>query len=78
MSRIDLHPEDLIDREALGELTPREEQHLEEHRSHCCGLHQRSPLETVFPVSKFFVTHRYFHGLHSQSRSVHSLLWAPK
>lgn len=50
MSRIDLHPEDLIDREALGELTPREEQHLEEHRSHCVACVLEDELHADFEL----------------------------
>ncbi len=48
MSRIDLHPEDLIDREADGELSARDEQHLEEHRTHCVACVLEEELRADF------------------------------
>ena len=53
MSRIDLHPEDLIDREADGELSARDEQHLEEHRTHCVACVLEEELRADFATGSF-------------------------
>ncbi|MBL8613127.1 MAG: zf-HC2 domain-containing protein, partial [Myxococcales bacterium] len=37
MSVTDLHPEDLLDREARGDLTPKERAHLDAHLAQCAA-----------------------------------------